>query len=328
MFGIYSRVRRGLNWRFRASIRSNPVAPMSTGRQSHASEPTAILLSEPAVVEDYWTDTNVTNHRKYASTEESLRDFRWRNAQYLRYIELMPVVGADDMCVLDFGCGPGHDLVGFGTFSNPKRLIGVDVSKRSLVEAAERLTLHAIDADLIYHDVHHGPLPLETGSVDLVHCSGVLHHLPDPHQTLAELRRVLRPGGTAQFMVYNYRSVFVHLYVAYQRQVIEGIDSDLDVEKAFARSTDGPDCPISRAYRPHECVSLVEEQGFHCANVAAAISTWEMSLLPRRFEAIMDRRLREESRDFLASLRFDELGFPYHGDLVAGVDGCYKFIAV
>jgi hypothetical protein len=74
------------------------------------------------------------------------------------------------------------------------------------------------------------------------------------------------------------------------------------VERAFARSTDGPDCPISRAYRPHECVSLIETQGFRCANVAAAISTWEMSLLPKRFEPIMDRRLREESHDFLASL--------------------------
>lgn len=296
--------------------------------QSHTSTPAATPLPEPAAVEEYWTDTNVTNHRKYASADESLRDFRWRNAQYFRYIELMPVTGADDMCVLDFGCGPGHDLVGFGTFSNPKRLIGVDVSKRSLAEAAERLTLHAIHANIIYHDVHHGPLPVETSSVDLVHCSGVLHHLPDPRLTLSELRRVLRPGGTAQIMVYNYLSAFVHLYVAYQRQVIEGIDSDLDVEKAFTRSTDGPDCPISRAYRAHEWVALVEEHGFRCAQIAAAISTTEMSLLPKRFDAIMDRRLREESRDFLASLRFDEFGFPYHGDLVAGVDGCYKFIAV
>jgi SAM-dependent methyltransferase len=326
MFGIYSRVRRGLDRWFGASVPSNLVAPMSI--ESQGSELAAVPVCEPAAVEEYWTDTNVTNHRKYASAEESLSDFRWRNAQYLRYIELMPVAGADDMCVLDFGCGPGHDLVGFGTFSRPKRLIAVDVSKRSLAEAADRLTLHAIKADLIYHDVHHGPLPIETGSVDLVHCSGVLHHLPDPHLTLTELRRVLRPGGTAQIMMYNYESVFLHLYVAYQRQIIEGIDSDLDVEQAFARSTDGPDCPISHAYRPHECVSLIEAHGFRCVNVAAAISTWEMSLLPKRFEAIMDRRLREESRDFLASLKFDEFGLPYRGDLVAGVDGCYKFIAV
>jgi SAM-dependent methyltransferase len=285
---------------FGASVPSNLVASMSI--ESQASERAAVPVSEPAAVEEYWTDTNVTNHRKYASAEESLGDFRWRNAQYLRYIELMPVEGADDTCVLDFGCGPGHDLVGFGAFSTPRRLIGVDVSRRSLAEAAERLALHAIKADLVYHDVHHGPLPIETGSVDLVHCSGVLHHLPDPRLTLSELRRVLRPGGAAQIMMYNYQSVFVHLYVAYQRQIIEGIDSDLDVEQAFARSTDGPDCPISRAYRPHECVTLFEEQGFRCANVAAAISTWEMSLLPKRFEPIMDRRLREESHDFLASL--------------------------
>ena len=31
----------------------------------------------------------------------------------------MPVNQADGLVVLDYGCGPGNDLVGFGHFSNP-----------------------------------------------------------------------------------------------------------------------------------------------------------------------------------------------------------------
>jgi ubiquinone/menaquinone biosynthesis C-methylase UbiE len=88
----------------------------------------------------------------------------------------MPVSRAH---VLDFGCGPGHDLVGFGTQSKPARLVGVDVSRSSLAEARRRLALHEVTPDLLYHDINAGPLPFEDGSFDLAHSSGVLHHMQD-----------------------------------------------------------------------------------------------------------------------------------------------------
>ena len=54
MFGIYSRVRRGLDRWFRASVPSNLVAPMSIGAQSRAPELAPLPVSEPAAVEEYW----------------------------------------------------------------------------------------------------------------------------------------------------------------------------------------------------------------------------------------------------------------------------------
>ena len=76
----------------------------------------------------YWTRHNVTLHHDFGNAEDSLRYFHWRNAQYFGYLERMPVSGYDGKVVLDYGCGPGHDLVGFGSFSKPSRLIGIDVS--------------------------------------------------------------------------------------------------------------------------------------------------------------------------------------------------------
>src|SRR5437762_4766557 len=80
-----------------------------------------------AAVADYWTRYNVTLHQHFTSPSESLAYVRWRNDQYFGYIDLMPVDGQEGKTVLDFGCGPGHDLVGFATRSRPARLIGIDV---------------------------------------------------------------------------------------------------------------------------------------------------------------------------------------------------------
>jgi ubiquinone/menaquinone biosynthesis C-methylase UbiE len=271
----------------------------------------------------YWTQHNVTSHHRFASAAESLDYFHWRNDQYFNYIELMPVSGQDGKVVVDFGCGPGHDLVGFGSYSRPARLIGIDVSASSLAEAEDRLALHGIGCELIRLDPTAATLPLEDRSVDYVHSSGVLHHTPDPLALLKEFQRVLRSSGEARIMVYNYDSLWVHLYVAYQKQLVEGAMADLDLRTAFAKTTDGPECPISRVYRPTEFVALAAEAGFEGCFLGAGISMHEAGMLPKRFDAIPDRRLPAESRRFLATLTFDEHGLPMHRGHYAGVDGCY-----
>jgi len=144
---------------------------------------------------------------------------------------------------------------------------------------------------------------------------------------MREFRRILRPGGVAQIMVYNYDSVWTHLYVAYEKMIVQGEFGDLPIEAAFARTTDGPECPIAKPYRPQEFAGLCRSAGFTVDQAEAAISVWELSLLSKRYNAIMDRRLRPESRRFLANLRFDNRGVPSHNALVAGVDLCYRLVA-
>jgi ubiquinone/menaquinone biosynthesis C-methylase UbiE len=281
------------------------------------------------VVEGYWTEHNVTLHRTFPSAEASLEDFHWRNAQYFGYIDNMPVSGADGLAVLDFGCGPGYDLVGFASQSKPNRLVGVDVSSSSLAEAQDRLKLHGAEPELHHHDVIAAPLPVDDASIDIVHSSGVLHHMPTMEPALKELRRVLKPGGTAQFMVYHADSLWVHLYVAYERQIVQRIDAGLDMASAFQTSTDGPDCPISRCYTQQQFIDIVSAHGFAFETFGVAVSAWEMSLLHKRYAAIMDQRLPGPSRDFLAGLTFDAQGLPVTRPGVhAGIDGCFRFRAV
>jgi SAM-dependent methyltransferase len=44
---------------------------------------------------------------------------------------------------------------------------------------------------------------LKTGVFDVVHCSGVLHHTPNPRASFASLVRLAKPGGVIVLGVYN-----------------------------------------------------------------------------------------------------------------------------
>jgi SAM-dependent methyltransferase len=232
----------------------------------------------------------------------------------------MPVAGADGKVVVDFGCGPGNDLVGFGHFSRPARLIGIDVSAPALGLARRRVALHNTDAELIRIGEAPSVVPLATGSVDLVHCSGVLMITPNPGDILREFRRILRRDGYAQVMVYHYDSLWMHLYVAYVKMLVEARYAGLTKQEAFTRSTDGEDCPISTAYRFEEFAELAAAAGLRCELAGVSISTTEMRLLPDRFAALEDKRLDRESCDFLYDLRFDDRGFPVYRGRIAGIN--------
>ena len=273
--------------------------------------------------EAYWTRMNVTNHYQFTSREDSIEYFEWRNMLYSNYIESMPVAGFDGKVILDYGCGPGHDLVGFAERSKPQRLIGMDVSPSSLAESRQRMALHSGDVELVLVSEDARRLPLENGSVDVIHSSGVLHHTPDPGAVMREFHRIMRPGGIVQIMVYNYNSIFVHLGIAYQKMIVDKQFPGMSLAEAFQRSTDGPQCPISRYCQPEEFMAVAGEAGFDCSLRGIGVSTWEMQLLPLRFDALGNRALSQESRKFLYALTFDDRGRPVYRGHLAGIDACY-----
>ncbi|MBN2303045.1 MAG: methyltransferase domain-containing protein [Anaerolineae bacterium] len=92
--------------------------------------------------------------------------------------------------VLDVGCGRGGVLEQLGAAVDFP--LGLDPDHRSLAE-------HRLP-DLPRVTATASALPLRAASVDLVVCSWVLEHLPDPARTLSEVARVLRPGGAFVFL--------------------------------------------------------------------------------------------------------------------------------
>jgi SAM-dependent methyltransferase len=97
--------------------------------------------------------------------------------------------GARFARVLDAGCGCGHALSELRERFAPEALAGID-SDPALAEEARRA--HP-DADVRTGDVR--KLEFADGAFDLVLCHQLLHHVSAPEEALAELHRVLAPGG-------------------------------------------------------------------------------------------------------------------------------------
>lgn len=98
----------------------------------------------------------------------------------------------DDMTVLDVGTGTG--FVAAGLAPRAAKVIGVDSAVEMLDVARRNLDKLGVDnVELRQADV--ARLPLEDDSVDAAFANMVLHHAEDPAVMLAEMRRVVRPGG-------------------------------------------------------------------------------------------------------------------------------------
>jgi SAM-dependent methyltransferase len=110
----------------------------------------------------------------------------------------------DGQRVLEIGVGQGTDLLQFAR--SGAACSGVDITERHLDLAGRQLALHGYHADLRLADAV--SLPFPDGSFDCVYSFGVLHHIPDVADALAEARRVLRPGGLLMFAVYHRWSAF------------------------------------------------------------------------------------------------------------------------
>lgn len=273
----------------------------------------------------YWTRHNVSEHRKFATAQQSLDYFEWRNSQYIGYIDLMPVNGGSGKAVLDFGCGPGNDLVGFALKSKPARLVGADVSSSSLAQTNARLQVHGISSvELVQLDASPGPLPFDSRSFDIIHSAGVLHHLPDMEHALREFRRIVKDDGYCQILVYNYNSIWMQLYAGHIYKKTFPWKARLSKREIFKVTTDGEECPIVNCFKPTEFCAIAADAGFRAKFLGASISVNEMTWLARRFEAIKDQIIDAESREFLTRLTFDDRNIPLHQGDVAGIGGCYR----
>jgi SAM-dependent methyltransferase len=105
-----------------------------------------------------------------------------------RYLPAFRVRGAQ---VLDIGCGDAGVAIAFAEAG--ALVSGVEVDLRGLARGRVRAHEHGVSARLLAAAAE--ALPFPTASFDLVVLDNVLEHVRDRRATLAEIRRLLRPGG-------------------------------------------------------------------------------------------------------------------------------------
>ena len=98
------------------------------------------------------------------------------------------------MRLLDFGCGPGNISVGLADRIAPGEFHGIDMEE-SQVELAREAARAGGHDNMTFHVGNVYELPFEDDTFDVAHCHAVLMHVPDTRTALAEVRRVLKPGG-------------------------------------------------------------------------------------------------------------------------------------
>ena len=125
------------------------------------------------------------------------------------------------------------------------------------IDISETSLRHTRDLQRKYHlenlELHLLPIERveEIGrSFDLVVCTGVLHHLPDPDHGLCALRNVLRPQGAMRLMVYaRYGRAGIYMMQEYCRLL--GIRPSEDDLESLSATLDAlpADHPISGVLR-------------------------------------------------------------------------------
>ena len=126
-------------------------------------------------------------------------DGDWRDSWWNEdFLELMARRWrlAEVRTALDLGCGVGHWGQRLMRWMPPDaRLTGVDRQPDFLPQARARAESRGLADRCDWLEATAEALPFPDESFDLVTCQTVLMHVADPAPVLAEMRRVLRPGG-------------------------------------------------------------------------------------------------------------------------------------
>lgn len=122
--------------------------------------------------------------------------------------------------IIDLGCGPGLLLRDLGERYPQATLYGYDVTP-AMIAHGQQISSTGAKLTLALHDVGTQPLPNAPGSVHLVSMTSVLHIIDDPLAVLAEIRRVLAPGGI--FMLHDWIRMPLQAYLERRQQsMMEG----------------------------------------------------------------------------------------------------------
>ena len=136
------------------------------------------------------TSTEPSDHPVERFDPESFRGELVEAEHLVRYRWAASAVAGRD--VLDAGCGEGYGSRLLAELGGARRCVGIDVDERTI--AAARTAYGDLDAlDFEPGDVTR--LPFTDDSFDVVTCFETIEHVAAQREAVAELARVLRPGG-------------------------------------------------------------------------------------------------------------------------------------
>jgi SAM-dependent methyltransferase len=166
----------------------------------------------------------------------------WRS---LPFDEVIPFAALRDADVLEIGVGHGTHAQLLAPHS--RSFAGIDLTTTATAMTKKRFAAFGIVGSVLQMDAER--MAFRDGSFDYIWSWGVVHQSADTGRVLAEMQRVLRPGGSCTVMVY-YRSWWNYHVSGFLRWMFLGRGRAWrSIHQASQSGTDGA---IARYYKPAE----------------------------------------------------------------------------
>jgi ubiquinone/menaquinone biosynthesis C-methylase UbiE len=169
-------------------------------------------------VKEYWEQEACGTHDFVVQDSEEYSREWFEKVEEFRY-SVEPFIHAEAQFtrhkgkkLLEIGVGAGTDHLQWARAGAICH--GVDLTDRGINTTRRHLALYGLESKL--QRVNSEVLPFEDGFFDVVYSWGVIHHSEHPEKIIAEIHRVLKPGGVFIGMLYNrYSFLTFRLWVRY-----------------------------------------------------------------------------------------------------------------
>jgi SAM-dependent methyltransferase len=146
---------------------------------------------------EYYTKESRATDAYFDEIEE--RRYRW----HYHLSELFGSLQGGSGRLLEVGCGIGVDSIQLANCGFD--VTAIDLTEEAIETARAFAARRGVSVDFRVGNAEALEFPDET--FDAVYSFGVLHHTPDIRRAIAEVRRVLKPCGTAYVMLYHKNSL-------------------------------------------------------------------------------------------------------------------------
>lgn len=162
-----------------------------------------------------------------------------------RHISSLAPSAGQSITIVDLGCGAGIAIEAIHSAltqqaSDPSsikqkpdalvvdgityRLIGIDVSQRSIETARRRAKTKSLSIDYVVGDIYN--LPFDPSSIDAIICSDVLEHLFDLPAAFASIAASLKPHGFFSFDTINRTPASYYLTIWILQDILKAMQGD------------------------------------------------------------------------------------------------------
>ncbi len=193
--------------------------------------------------------------------------------------------------VLEVGSGLG--AISATPARHGAQVTALDLTWTGASSTARRFALDSTRGSVVQGEAER--LPLADGSFDFVWSWGVILHAPNPARAIAEMHRVLRPGGEVRVMIYNRHSFYnwfgiIARYGVLRLQLLHHSVQDLWNRYSDGRAVGG--CPHVGYFSAGDLRSFMTAAGFDPVELHAFEQKTALThFVPRSMRPAMEKMI-------------------------------------